>query len=577
MPCTRAQNSRSLRSTHNPWPEAARIYSFRCRRAFAGEPSTTRATRSHFHAKDHPSRSGRGGTRSRSRRHPATAAIRLAAVVHWASAPPAGRSARGRPGPQRLRAVALWPDAVGPHHLVVLVFEDVAVPDEQSGAVEQRLHARDLVWVGDDGVLATGLPALRWARGSVPDRLAADDLKGHLVYVDRVGVGGEVVDLPDLDGSHGRVLRERLAPAERVSAAVRVERSQVRLGRCERLAVRAVQDDVAVLVGAHPYRGGLLLVERDLARVGRGAEWRDGRQRELARRGAGVDAGGGADTEAHYLPGRVGVGRLEVDAGDPAAEGFVRSDVLEDHLAARRDVREVDDHVGALGRAEQQLRQLDGRGQEAALVADLPQRQPVGQAQNQEARVAAVQKAQAVAALLHVERGPGGAVDDDRVAKKLRVPDRRDVARAAAGRIGHERDLQLGRVEALEEGAVVGVEQRAVLGEGAVLDRDRDLEVVQARRVAERRRRTREGALHGVTGAAAQQVEPGRPGVDVGARHAESVVVVPQRPRALVVVVLEDRATGRPRLMKLPLSLGLELAVERASPGVPGRDVPRPG
>src|SRR5215208_136884 len=321
MPCTRAQNSRSLRSTHNPWPEAARIYSFRCRRAFAGEPSTTRATRSHFHAKDHPSRSGRGGTRSRSRRHPATAAIRLAAVVHWASAPPAGRSARGRPGRQRLRAVALWPDAVRPHHLVVLVFEDVAVPDEQAGAVEQRLHARDLVRVGDDGVLATGLPGLRGPGSRLADHLAAEDLEGHLVDVDRMSVGGEVVQLPDFDGSQGRVLRGRLVPAERVSAAVRVERPQVGLGRCEWLAVRAVQEDVAILVGADPHRGGLLLIERDLARVGRGAQWRDSRQYELARRGTGVDTAGGNDMEAHYLPGRLGVGRFEVDAGDPAAEG----------------------------------------------------------------------------------------------------------------------------------------------------------------------------------------------------------------------------------------------------------------
>src|SRR5215218_441144 len=467
--------------------------------------STTHATHSRFHAKDRPTALGAACNAVPLVATPATAAIRLAAAVHWASAPSHGvalPSARDPVPDAGARAGVLGPDAVGPHHLVVLVFEDVAVPDEQSGAVEQRLHARDLVWVGDDGVLATGLPALRWARGSVPDRLAADDLKGHLVYVDRMGVGGEVVELPDLDGSHGRVLRERLVPAKRLSAAVRVERSQVGLGRCERLAVRAVQDDVAILVGAHPYRAGLLLVERDLARVGRGAEWRDRRQCELARRGAGVDAGGSADMEAHYLPGRVGVGGLEVDAGDPAAEGFVRSDVLEDDFAADREVREVDNRVGALGRAEQQLRQLDGRGQEAALVPDLPERQPVGEAQNQEARDAAVQEAEAVAPLLHVERGPGGAVDDDRVAEELRVPDRRHVARAAAGRLGHERDLQLRPVEAFEEGAVVGVEKCTLLGEGAVLDRDRDLEVLQPRRVAERRRGTRKGPLYGVAGAA---------------------------------------------------------------------------
>ena len=41
-----------------------------------------------------------------------------------------------------------------------------------------------------------------------------------------------------------------------------------------------------------------------------------------------------------------------------------------------RDVREVDDHVGALGRPEQELVELDRRGQEAALGADLPERQP---------------------------------------------------------------------------------------------------------------------------------------------------------------------------------------------------------
>src|ERR671911_2988375 len=41
------------------------------------------------------------------------------------------------------------PDAVGPHHLVVLVLHDVAVPDEQPGAVEGRLDAGDLARIGD--------------------------------------------------------------------------------------------------------------------------------------------------------------------------------------------------------------------------------------------------------------------------------------------------------------------------------------------------------------------------------------------------------------------------------------------
>ena len=63
-------------------------------------------------------------------------------------------------------------DAVGPHHLVVLVLDDVAVPDELAGVSELRLDARDLAGVGDDRVLEAGLPRLRRGGGAVElDRL----------------------------------------------------------------------------------------------------------------------------------------------------------------------------------------------------------------------------------------------------------------------------------------------------------------------------------------------------------------------------------------------------------------------
>ena len=42
-------------------------------------------------------------------------------------------------------------------------------------------------------------------------------------------------------------------------------------------------------------------------------------------------------------------------------------------LVPDADVREVDDHVGALGEPEQELVELDRLGQEAALGADLPE------------------------------------------------------------------------------------------------------------------------------------------------------------------------------------------------------------
>jgi hypothetical protein len=49
-------------------------------------------------------------------------------------------------------------DSVGPHHLVVLMLDDMTVPDEAAGHVELRLNARDLAGIGNDGVLETRFP-----------------------------------------------------------------------------------------------------------------------------------------------------------------------------------------------------------------------------------------------------------------------------------------------------------------------------------------------------------------------------------------------------------------------------------
>jgi hypothetical protein len=40
---------------------------------------------------------------------------------------------------------------VRPHHLVILVLNDVAVPDELAGRVELGLYAGDLARIGDAG------------------------------------------------------------------------------------------------------------------------------------------------------------------------------------------------------------------------------------------------------------------------------------------------------------------------------------------------------------------------------------------------------------------------------------------
>ena len=108
------------------------------------------------------------------------------------------------------------PDVVRPHHLVVLVLDDVAVPDIQASDVEPGLDAGDLVRIGDDRVLEARLPGFRRSGGSA-ERLPVDDLELHQVDVDGVGVGREIVDLPRFGGADGRVLADVIHPQQRVA------------------------------------------------------------------------------------------------------------------------------------------------------------------------------------------------------------------------------------------------------------------------------------------------------------------------------------------------------------------------
>src|SRR5207237_10704944 len=65
---------------------------------------------------------------------------------------------------------------IGPHHLVVFVLEDVAMPDELSRMIERRLHSGDFIGIGHYRVLGAGFPGFGRADISC-GILAFDDLE----------------------------------------------------------------------------------------------------------------------------------------------------------------------------------------------------------------------------------------------------------------------------------------------------------------------------------------------------------------------------------------------------------------
>ena len=327
-------------------------------------------------------------------------------------------------------------------------------------------------------------------------------------------------------------------------------------------------------------------------RTGSGSEAMAGQRRSLEALSS-VGSDGADHPELHDLPGRGRISRLEQPFGRPTgrgrevrfatAEGLVGADVAEDVIAPGH-VREVDDHVGAFGQAHQQpiaaLGDVDGRRKEAALVADLPDLDPgdTGEVEDQEARLTAVEEAEAVSPPLHIEVRPGVAVDHDHVAEELRVPDGRDVG---------ARDVRTG--VPVEEEARVRIEQRAVRVEGAVLDGDGNLVVGLGRRegvvrLGSRTRKRRPGVVTQVphcavaVGTTADDVEAGRAGVDVHPRHAQRVVVVPDRRGAIVVRILEGCVAGAPEEdTVLEERLLAEEVEPRPFSRVPSGDVPRVG
>ena len=204
-----------------------------------------------------------------------------------------------------------------------------------------------------------------------------------------------------------------------------------------------------------------------------------GGQHEELRRRRRVGRGRGDDAEL-AAPARSSRGRRrrEVDAGDAAAERLVGPDIAaargsptgtfaKSTMTSARSAEPQQEAAAVVGR------HVHRRSEEAALVADLPglDARDAGEVEDQEPRLAAVQEAEPVPALLDDLERPRGAVRDEHVAEELRVPDRGELAGGDV--VGDD---------AVEERPGVGVEQRAVVVERAVLHGDRDLVVGLVRR-----------------------------------------------------------------------------------------------
>ena len=318
------------------------------------------------------------------------------------------------------------------------------MPDIAPRGVELQADPGHLLRVGDDGVLASRLAVLRAPRGAVRrdpddcrrpravlvlvlvllgpvvrgfldvDGLAVHHLERDLVDVDGMGVTRRVVDLPHLGRTLVGVLGHLLVPLAREDVPA------LRRGR--------VPDDDAeqgprrCVLGCH--RHGL--DERDAAHPPLVRQGRDRRQDEVLRRGGAVRGHRSAHAELEDLTGRGRIGGLEV----AAAEGLVRPDVVQ-HPFATRDVGEVDDEVGPLGRGEEHLalevgRHVGGVREQTAVVADLPDVDAGdgGEVEQEEPGLAPVQHPEPVPTLLDVEVRPDPSVDDEGVAEELGVPDR---------------------------------------------------------------------------------------------------------------------------------------------------------
>ena len=172
------------------------------------------------------------------------------------------------------------PDAIRPHHFIVLVLHDVAMPDKLAGRAELCPHASHLAGIRNHRIFEPRLPGLRRCRYRIRvdanlllvlenhDVLAIDHLEDHLVDVDGMRVSRDVIQFPYLRHTSRRVLGYGDPPFElipRADFAVPIDRTELGLDWS---------------VGDEPRR---LFDQRETSSEGRLRQWGKRRQNEVLR------------------------------------------------------------------------------------------------------------------------------------------------------------------------------------------------------------------------------------------------------------------------------------------------------
>jgi hypothetical protein len=281
-------------------------------------------------------------------------------------------------------------DSEGPHHVVILVEEHVAMVDV--GAVEARgehyqelgggggrsdgsvLPATELLRVGGKGVLVEGAVGIEDGPGP------GKDLEVDQVDVERVVFVGQVDDLPDLGGSGGHEFLDGLIKSLLLNDEV-LRRNNTRG------VIDGVESDGAV------HNGGRRTDVRNIVGEDRGD--------------LNIDGGHVLNSELH----EDGISAVRGSARSRSIGLVVRARVPEGDVLSGK-VGEINNDFISLTGSDLQVEDSDGGSQEALLGGNHVEIVNFGEGKEEETDIVSVEETNAVLPWLNISERPDLAVNN---------------------------------------------------------------------------------------------------------------------------------------------------------------------